>query len=130
MDISLCMKCGKRKRHERNGRVFKLCAVCALENLQTLLKGEDNEFACHSCDGTGYIDGSQCDSCGGLGFFADDYEEAKEITDNEAAGAGAIEPLMVYFCPRCGHPRGRYGNLVELCLHCGDVNFYLKGRQE
>ncbi len=41
-DELLCIKCGKRKRYERNGRVFNLCVVCGWNNIQEFLDLPDH----------------------------------------------------------------------------------------
>lgn len=49
MSDLLCLKCGKRKRYERNGRVFNLCAVCAWNDLQELFYTEGDAMNCVIC---------------------------------------------------------------------------------
>jgi len=38
-----CTKCGINEQYERNGRIFKLCASCAWENLEKLLFEDEDE---------------------------------------------------------------------------------------
>lgn len=113
MSDLLCLKCGKRERYERNGRVFNLCSVCAWNNLQTLFYGENDEYKCITCNGTGYIDAYRCESCDGVGFYADDLEEDKELIGGIVLSDAADK------CPRCDGGWIRKGTLGQTqCSYC------------
>lgn len=84
MSDLLCLKCGKRKRYERNGRVFNLCAVCAWNDLQALFYTEGDTMNCvicgEDCHGD-YCRDCQIDveiqECGSY-FIGDEDEDAAE----------------------------------------------------
>jgi hypothetical protein len=57
-----------------------------------------------------------------------DYKRRDAELRDEAEKAGADESRMVYSCPKCTKARNRYGDYVQVCLHCGDAAFYLEGQ--
>ena len=76
----LCVKCGKNERYERDGRVFRLCAFCALDALQTFLNSPDEEAVEHS------VQADKCPSCkNGIVY---DAEFDKWFNCSDCAGTG------------------------------------------
>lgn len=77
----LCEKCGEREKYAREGKVFRLCATCALENFFNFLELPDEEIrptqraadVCPTCHGFCNISerGTTvivCPTCAGTGI--------------------------------------------------------------
>lgn len=83
MSDLLCVKCGKNKRYERDGRVFKLCASCGFENLLKLLNDPDDEAVEHT------LAADVCPDCKGEGIVKDGFGQLFECARCNGSGHAA-----------------------------------------
>jgi hypothetical protein len=76
---------GADERQAIGQRAGDLCTVGGKPDVRTDAAPASAERLCPDCDGSGDIDGKECDTCGGTGMVDDDYvENAQDIVRNAA----------------------------------------------